>query len=175
VLLSAEDVPDHKKNLGIQGIVKKDFSSHFMMKTILAVLKQKQPVQPVEPPSETAKASILIVDDNPEIRDVFWGFLTKKGYKATSVSSGEEALMHIKTEREKPKIVLLDIRMPGMDGIMVMKKIRELDESIKVVMVTSAQEEYIMKEAMNAGASDYLVKPFDLENLDALISSLLIA
>ena len=99
-------------------------------------------------------------------------FLDKKGYKALITASGEEALMKIKIE--KPHIVLLDLRMPGMDGIMVLRQIKQFDESISVVMLTSAQEEYLMKQAAENGACDYLVKPCDFNKLDILLTSILL-
>jgi two-component system response regulator (stage 0 sporulation protein F) len=155
--------------------IKKDFSTHLMMKEILEILKEKGPPRLEEIEPQESKGPILVVDDNNEIRDVLWAFLTKRGYNVLMASSGEEALMRLKTEKERPRVILLDIRMPGMDGIMVLKQIKELDETIDVVMLTSAQDEYIMKEAKDVGASDYLSKPCDFSKLDALLLSLLVA
>jgi DNA-binding response OmpR family regulator len=66
------------------------------------------------------------------------------------------------------------MRMPGMDGLMVLKQIKDLDETIKVVMLTSAQEEYIVQEARAQGACDYLVKPCNLDEVDALVTALMV-
>ncbi len=97
--------------------------------------------------------------------------MEKKGYKVQVASSGEDAIMKVKMER--PKLVLMDVRMPGMDGIMALQQIKRLDESIKVVMLTSVQEEYMIKEAEKLGACDYMIKPCDLNKLDTLIMSIL--
>ncbi len=179
LILSDVEAPDDKKklaaDLNIQGIVKKDFSTHFMMKTILGLLKEKKTPRRKEKLPEKPTGPILVVDDSPEIRDILKTFLTNKGYKVTVASSGEEAIMNIKVEREKPRIVLLDFRMPGMDGIMVLKKIKQLNKSIEVVMITSAHEEYIINEAKKLGLTDHLFKPFDLQHLDTLILSLLVS
>ncbi|OGX17637.1 MAG: hypothetical protein A3K83_05520, partial [Omnitrophica WOR_2 bacterium RBG_13_44_8b] len=85
--------------------------------------------------------------------------------------NGEQALMEIKME--KPKIVLCDERMPGMDGLVVLKKIKEIDESINVVMLTAVEDEGIIKEATALGACDYLTKPCNLQEVEALILSIL--
>jgi CheY-like chemotaxis protein len=175
ILLEDESMPDRdsiKRDLGIRAIIKKDFSTHFMMKEIIGVLREEKPFKPEEISPQETKGVILVVDDNPEIRDVLRSFLEKKKYKVILASGGEEALMKINVE--KPKVVLLDIRMPGMDGIMVLKRIKQWDESIPVVMLTSAQEEYIVQEAKKLGACDYLVKPCDLNKLDTLITSILL-
>ena len=163
------------KSINVQAVVRKDFSTHLMMKEILEILKEKEPFRPKETPRENLEGPILVVDDNADIRDVLWNFLDRKGYRVIAASSGEEALIKIKMEAKKPRIVPLDMRMPGTDGIIALRKIKDLDNSIKVVMLTSAQEEYIKNEADSLGACDYLTKPCNLEELDALITSLLIS
>jgi len=87
-------------------------------------------------------------------------------------SSGEEGVM--KARADKPDLVFCDMRMPGMDGIMTLRQLRQFDETLKVVMLTSAQEEYIVDEAKKEGACDYLIKPCDFQKLDALITSLML-
>ena len=98
-------------------------------------------------------------------------FLSMKGYDVTTAASGEDALLQMKTQ--KPQLVLCDIRMPGIDGLMVIKKIMEIDPSIKVVMLTAIQDEDVVAEAFKEGAVDYLVKPCSLMKLDALVISIL--
>ncbi len=159
--------------LNIQAVIKKDFSTHFMIKKILEILKEKEAPQKEQVLKEQSKGKILVVDDSPEIRELLWVFLEKRGYKVFVSSSGEEALIKVKTE--KPKVVFLDIRMPGMDGLMVLKKIKEIDPLIKVVMLTSAQERYMVEEAKKLGADDYLTKPCDLKELEAVLLALLVS
>jgi len=169
----AESMSEGAKDLEVQAEVKKDFSTPQMMKTVLKILKEKKSSQQREP-SQDKKIQVMIVDDNSEVRKVLWAFLEKKGYKVSEASSGEAAVMDIRSGLKKPEVVLLDVRMPGMDGLLVLQKIKELDKSIKVVMLTSAQNEELMEEAKEQGASDYLVKPCNFNELDALLSSLLI-
>lgn len=173
-IIDKESIPKGPKT-PVTMKIKKDFSTHLMMKEILEILKEKNPPRLGEIVPQESKGPVFVVDDNNEIREVLWSFLTKRGYNVLMASSGEEVLMRLKTEKERPRVVLLDIRMPGMDGIMVLKQIKELDESIQVVMLTSAQDEYIMKEAKDVGASDYLTKPCDFSKLDALLLSLLVS
>lgn len=161
------------KGLGVQAVIKKDFTNPLMMKEILKTLKEKEHTS-TEKFSGEAKNSVMVVDDNSEIRKVLWSFLEKKGYKVFEASSGEAAVMDIRSKNKRPNVVLLDIRMPGMDGLLVLRKIKELDSSIKIVMLTSAQDEDLMEEAKKQGASDYLVKPCSFSELGALLSSLLL-
>lgn len=175
IILLYEDKPPEDKNIKIQTAMKKDFSSHLMMKTILEILKEEQIPTLAETQErvwETKKERILVVDDNAEIRKTLELFLMKKGYNVQVASSGEDALMKIKID--KPRIVFLDMRMPGMDGLIVLRQIKRLDEKIQVVMLTSVQEEYIIEQAKKEGACDYLIKPCDLQKLEALITAILL-
>ncbi|MFC1592584.1 response regulator [Candidatus Omnitrophota bacterium] len=178
ILTSKKDGIGNDKAVGdlnIYTIVKKDFSSPVMIQQIRSILRENKACGLKKCLLEKSKGSILIliVDDNREIRDVLGSFLSKKGYKVLQASSGEEALMKIKAEVEKPQFVLLDMRMPGMDGLGTLREVKNLDDSIKVAMLTSAQEEHIMQEAMKLGADDYIIKPCDLNKLDTLITSIL--
>jgi len=107
---------------------------------------------------------VLIADDDPKICSLLRDFLGKKGFNPTTASNGEEALE--KVRKDKPKIVLLDINMPGMDGLITLRKIKEIDGHIAVIMITGVGDEHIAKEAMNSGAFDYIIKPVDLNYLE---------
>jgi len=112
---------------------------------------------------------ILVVDDEQEICNMLKEFLTLKGYVVTAVLNGEEALVKIK--EEKPVVVLLDIKMPGMDGIEVLKKIKEIDKQIPVVvMITAVKDEDIARKCMDLGAYDYITKPLSLEYLETVLA-----
>jgi two-component system, response regulator, stage 0 sporulation protein F len=107
---------------------------------------------------------ILIADDNVQICALLNDFLLKKRFIPIIAISGEEALEKVK--QEKPRAVLLDVKMPGIDGLMVLKRIKEIDPAIHVIMITGIGDEAIAKEAMHAGAFDYIVKPVDLGYLE---------
>ena len=111
---------------------------------------------------------ILVVDDEPAVCHALKKFLTKKGYEVDTVLSGKEAIKKVKKKR--PHIVLLDIRMPKMDGIETLKKIREIDEKIGIIMITAVREVEIGKTCMELGAYAYITKPFDLVYLKTILT-----
>jgi two-component system response regulator (stage 0 sporulation protein F) len=174
VVLLTKDEPGSEmemrvRDLGVSAVLKKDFSTHIMLKKILEILGQTDDKD--QKNKYSALGKIFVVDDNLEMRAMLTTFLSKRGFDVEDAVNGIEALSEIKIK--KPKVVLLDERMRGMDGLMVLKKIKELDSSIKVVMMTVVVDEDILKGALKLGACDYLNKPFDLEKLEALVLSLL--
>ena len=102
---------------------------------------------------------ILVVDDDPDIREVLRDRLESYGYLVETAADGRAALE--KMERLTPSGVLLDIRMPGMDGLEVLGQIRDRHPSMPVVIVTAASAREDVIAAMRAGAQAYLLKPFD--------------
>lgn len=113
---------------------------------------------------EQKSGKILIVDDEEVVCDFLSRFLGKEGYEEIETAeTGEEALEKIK--KSPPKLVLLDIRLPGMDGVETLEKIKEFNKDIGVIMITGFPDIQIAKEAMAKGAYDYIVKPFDLAYL----------
>jgi DNA-binding response OmpR family regulator len=109
-------------------------------------------------------AKVLVVDDEPEAVELLVEFLSSKGYEILTATSGEEALRRVKEDR--PHLVLLDIRMPKMSGLEVLKRIREIDPEMGVIMVTAVNEEDVGRQALELGAFDYIVKPLDLKYLE---------
>ena len=107
---------------------------------------------------------ILVVDDEHDICDFVQNFFQERGYAVLTATSGEDALIAIKND--KPDLVLLDIKMKGMDGIAVLKHVRDIDKNIKVVMVTALEEQEKMDEACRLGACEYITKPLVLDNLE---------
>jgi two-component system, NtrC family, response regulator AtoC len=109
-------------------------------------------------------ARILVVDDEPDSVELLQEFLTGKGYDVVTASNGEEALRKVKEER--PHLILLDVRMPGMNGLDVLRKVREFDQEVGVIMVTAVNEEDTGRDALKLGAFDYIVKPLNFEYLE---------
>ena len=110
---------------------------------------------------------LLVVDDEHDICDFVQSFFQERGYTVLTATSGEDALTVIKSDR--PDLVLLDIKMKGMDGIAVLKHIRDIDKTIKVVMVTALEEQERMDEACRLGASEYITKPLVLDHLEQAV------
>lgn len=108
---------------------------------------------------------VLVVDDETSVRSALGKFLTKKGYEVLQAKGGEEALTEYKVER--PDVVLLDIRMPGVSGMDVLRSIQQQEPDTIIIMTTAVNEVESAVEAMKLGAFDYLVKPVDLNQLMA--------
>ncbi len=115
----------------------------------------------------SSKGRVLIVDDEPDISDFLSSFFQLKGYEAEIANNGMEALEKVKTFH--PHVILLDVRMPGMDGIETLRQIRETDEKVGVIMVTAVHEVTIGREALKLGAADFVTKPIDLEYLETTV------
>ncbi len=118
-----------------------------------------------------ANTKILIVDDELILRESLAAWLERDGHDVVAVASGEEGLRLI--EEESFDIVFLDIKLEGMDGLQVLKEIRKIDPDIKVLMITAYGSISTAVEAMKLGASDYLLKPFEPEELSMLIEKIL--
>jgi adenylate cyclase len=117
-------------------------------------------------------ARILVVDDTPTNVRLLEALLAPRGYEVTEATSGEEALSLL--EKEHPDLVLLDILMPGVDGYEVCRRLRANPETahLPVIMITASEINQKVK-ALEAGADDFVVKPFDKAELLARVGSLL--
>ena len=111
---------------------------------------------------------ILVVDDDSEICTVLGDFLTVKGFAAYTALDGRTAMTKIKEIR--PHIVLLDIMMPGMGGIEVLKGIKEVDPTVAVIVITGIYDEELAKRAIALGADEYVTKPIDFDNLEIVLT-----
>jgi DNA-binding response OmpR family regulator len=118
-----------------------------------------------------SERSVLIVDDEKNIRLTLAMALEKLNLPVDTALNGEEALT--KLAERSYALMLLDLRMPGMDGMEVLKRVRELRPEVKVVIITAWGSIDAAVEAMKLGAVDFLQKPFDAEDVRALVSSLL--
>lgn len=110
---------------------------------------------------------ILTVDDEMGIDSFFYEFFTVRNYEVFNARSGKEAIKIV--QKERPRIILLDINMRGMDGIETLQKIREIDKECAIIMVTGVKDDDTMKRAKELGADDYITKPLSLEYLDKVV------
>ena len=113
-------------------------------------------------------AKVLVVDDEPEVRQVLHEFLASRGYDVVQAGSGAEALALL--AREPLDLILLDVNMPGMDGVETLKRITALESPVPVIMVTANSDIGLTSKLLALGAADYIPKPFDLEYLDQAVS-----
>ena len=120
--------------------------------------------------SQPDRPPILVVDDNPDNVDIIREYLEVRGYPITVAHDGDEALTLF--ERVRPRLVLLDVMMPGRDGWEVcrlMKQHPALGKSVRIIMVTALDEWDDKRQALETGADDYVEKPFDLSRLAATV------
>lgn len=110
---------------------------------------------------------LLVVDDEVDICDFVKNFFKERNFDVSVAYDGKEAIGAIAAS--KPDIVLLDIKMPVMDGMETLKNIRKLDDTIKVIMVTAIEDADTAEEAKHRGASEYITKPLLLEQLERTV------
>jgi DNA-binding NtrC family response regulator len=109
-------------------------------------------------------SKILVVDDEIFVCKMLRKFLIERGLRVVEAHNGEEAMEVF--SRERPDVVLLDIRMPGKDGLETLAELKALDPEASVIMVTAVHEEELAKQAMAEGAFDYITKPIDPDYLE---------
>ena len=110
---------------------------------------------------------VMVVDDEPNIREGSQRILSRVGFDVLKASTGLEALNLL--EKQTIPIVLLDLKMPGMDGMEVLKRIRQLDIAIQVIVITGFATVETAIEAMKQGAYDFIPKPFEPEQLRIVV------
>ncbi|MFJ5370410.1 sigma-54-dependent transcriptional regulator [Bosea sp. CER48] len=116
-----------------------------------------------DPSASIAAIEVSFVDDDPDLRDANVQALRLAGFRAMPLSSGQAALQHIGPDYAG--IVVTDIRMPGMDGIELFRRLRELDPDIPVIMISGHADIDMAVGAMNEGAYDFIAKPYSGERL----------
>ena len=107
------------------------------------------------------RKTLLIVDDEPKICEMLSRFFDARGFHAVTATSGRQAIELL--TRECPAYLLLDIRMPDVSGLDVLKMAKARCPSVKVVMVTAIDDQQTADDAFQLGATDYITKPFELD------------
>src|SRR3990172_3856298 len=110
---------------------------------------------------------ILVIDDEPILRDSLRVALETSGYDVLTARTGEEGLDL--SQRENPDLVLLDHWLPGMNGDEVLRRIKEMNPDIPVIVMTAQGSIELAVNAMKMGAFDFLIKPFELDQIEALV------
>jgi CheY-like chemotaxis protein len=134
-----------------------------------------QPAPPeLGPPRTTGRpptGRVLVVDDNPEVRAMLEDVLTSLGYATRSAADGATAVRSVLSE--PPDIVLLDVYMPGLSGVGALPTIVALAPNAKVIMISGAANEDVLKRSLAFGAHDYVTKPFEISSLSRSIETAL--
>lgn len=114
------------------------------------------------------KPMVLVIDDQPGIRRLLVEVLHEEGYAVAEAANGYDGLH--KAREYNPALILMDMKMPGMDGIETLKELRRLGIGDKVIMMTAYGELDLVTEAKEIGAADYITKPFDIVALCDMIA-----
>src|SRR5262250_2962629 len=117
-------------------------------------------------------ANILLVDDEPGMLRYIRTLLEVDEYKVETASTGEEAVQRV-NKGLQPDLVLLDLLMPGIDGLQTLEQLRQVKPGVKVVMLSCVNDTRKVVQAMRLGAHDYLTKPFQKAELDAVVDQCL--
>ena len=117
-----------------------------------------------------AKTRILLVDDDPNIRQLVNLYLEKEGFEVSMADRGDEALKQFRSA--PPNLMLLDVMLPGMDGWQVCREVRKTS-NIPIIMLTAKDETFDKVLGLELGADDYIVKPFDMKELVARIKAVI--
>lgn len=112
---------------------------------------------------------ILVVDDDSAIRQLIAAQLSQLGFQCETAADGGEAL-EISRQAPTPSLVLTDIRMPGVDGVELLGALKQLDENVQVVMISGQQDLDTVRKCLREGAYDYLLKPFELDELASTVT-----
>ncbi|BBH23165.1 response regulator [Paenibacillus baekrokdamisoli] len=109
------------------------------------------------------KNKVLIVDDQNGIRVLLMEVFSSEGYETFQASNGKLALEIVR--QDEPDLVLLDMKIPGMDGLEILKHVKAINKEIKVIMMTAYGELDMIKEATDHGALMHFTKPFDIDEM----------
>jgi nitrogen regulation protein NR(I) len=110
---------------------------------------------------------VLIVDDEESMRFLLREVMSREGYDTAVAASGEEALQHVR--EAETDLVIMDIKMPGMDGMQALREIRRMRPNLVVLMMTAHGNKLVALEAMREGAYDYFTKPFELDEMRVVV------
>ncbi|HQP92324.1 MAG TPA: response regulator, partial [Candidatus Omnitrophota bacterium] len=121
-------------SLGVSSYLANNFDDPLVIKSIFSLLKQEATIKPVP---DKKWGSILIVDDEEEGREMIGNYLRRRGFDTDTASSGEECIEKVKAKNFDA--VILDITMGGMDGLLTLKRIKEVNQNVKVIMATAMQ------------------------------------
>ena len=115
---------------------------------------------------------ILVVDDESDVRELLSKFLTRRGYQVDTASDGMAAIEAIRDNH--PDIVLLDIRLPKVDGLSVLKRLRDDADDVAIITMSGIADEDTARQSLELGAADFITKPFNLPYLETSLLAKLI-
>jgi CheY-like chemotaxis protein len=164
--------------LRVTDFIRKGLSLDILVEGVNRVVQQ--PVKPVGEqrgaafpgPGVDTGETVLVVDDEQLVRDLLVQFLGLRGYRALGVKNGADALAMI--EEAPPDLVLLDLFLPGMNGVEVLRRLREKQFAGAVIIITGSHDEEVLEEAWALHPQEVLTKPVDLERMLSIIQLVLV-
>ncbi len=166
--VSAE-AEDQARQMGATAVLRKRLKMDVIMQAVNHALQQVgRPAKAAPAVAPSTKATtVLIVDDDQAIGKMVGEFLQRRGYRTKTAGGGEEALLMIK--QEPPDLVLLDIYMPGINGVEVLRQLNKDRFAGGVIMLTASQDEPLLTTALELGAFDVLSKPVALDQVELAV------
>jgi CheY-like chemotaxis protein len=164
------------RGLRVTDFVRKGLSLDVLVEGVNRVVqqparKQERPMIPAGAAADTGE-TILIVDDEQLVRDLLVQFLSLRGYRAMGVKDGPQALSMV--EQAPPDLILLDLMLPAMNGVEVLRRLREKHFSGAVIIVTGTYDEELLEDAWSLHPQEVISKPIDLEKLLSIIQLVLV-
>ena len=145
------------------------FSPNWTEPEILPSPEQSGPSLGVAAQRGAQPYRVVIAEDDPVSREILAGILRKWHYEVITAEDGREAMERIRAQTE-PVLAVLDWMMPGLEGTEICRRVREINKSIYVILLTARTSKERIVEALDSGADDYLAKPFDKEELRARLN-----
>lgn len=178
VVTGAIDAELHRQATlaGAAGVFAKPVSAATLVAALAgpAPAPAPNPAAPTAAPAQSGGAPtgrVLVVDDNPEVRAMLEDVLTSLGYTTSAAADGATAVRSVLTEA--PDVVLLDVYMPGLSGVGALPTIVALAPNAKVIMISGAANEDVLKRSLAFGAHDYVTKPFEISSLSRALETAL--
>ena len=164
------------RGLGVTDFLRKGLPLEVLVKTVDRVMQRSASTMQAPPTalavedasSDSAEeGSILVVDDEPQIRSLLSQYLSRKGYQVRVAPDGPTALSMV--AKEQPRFIILDMYMPGMNGLELLRELRAKNYDGGVLGLTGSQEENLLQGVLDLGAVDVMGKPVDLEKVELAI------
>lgn len=158
------------RQLGVMDFLNKNLALDNITEALEAAMqKPAKASAPSTEPTATAVAAqgVLVVDDDPQVRESLRDALTARGYAVQVAKDGHEALTL--AQESSPKLLVLDLSMPGMNGVEVLRQLRGRHYNGVVILLTDGKDDKLMKEAMDLGSVDFMGKPVDVQRLELAI------
>ena len=164
--------------LRVTDFIRKGLSLDILVEAVHRIATLSMPPPQAPGPSavgdeiQSIDESVLVIDDDPLVCDLFVQFLSLRGYRALGVTDGLDALRMV--EKAPPDAILLDLIMPGISGVEVLRSLREKDYAGGIIIMTGSHNEELLEEAWALGPQEVLLKPIDLERLLTAIQLVLV-